>query len=899
MNFIKKTKSNGKIIVLIFLIAFLPVATFLNENCAIFKNSHSFDKKSIYPKTNEAPLYQLEWAHIDSFKGISFDLVMSPSEDIYMVYDGPSSGESTVIKYDKNGNFIWESSRDGELRSIALDSSNNVYAAGRTADYDMILTKFSSSGVFQWSRVLDKRDYDFISSITVDGLSNIYMAGMSYDSGTWVNRDIILVKYSSSGNYLWDRTLNIREEDMCKGLATDSSNNVYLCGHHRDFSTTDDIFIAKYSSSGTLQWSQNWGVWYQDDEAQDIVLDSSNNIYVTGGTYESATNDDVVLLKFNSAGNLQWSRRWGGDGIDVGFSIDLTSDGDIFIGGGTYEDSAGLYDILLAVYNSAGTMKWWGRWGGGQHDVGRGIAVTSSKNVYIGGERDNDLALLKFNPAPSITIITPLPNSLYAYTAPSYNVEIIDTDLIEKYYTVNDGSSRSFSSSTGTINQADWDACASGLISLKFYGRDVAGSVYEEVIVRKDILAPDFEILAPTLYQLYTDIAPNFELTTSETDIDTMWYTLNGEGNYPITSLTGTIDQDAWNNLNNGSVLIEFFMKDLAGNIGSKTIEVYKYYEFPIIYINNPLQNQVCGLKPPKYNISITSYWSVNEMWYSLNGGSNITIIKTEGYILQSEWDLIGNGTITITFYAKNTLENIGNSEVSISKDIYFPFIEIYEPYPNQLCGISSPEYNVSISSVTLESKWYSLNHGQNVQFFDNTGTFDQLAWNLCGNSTVIITFYANNSAGVINSHEFLVYKDIRCPNITILAPNPYMVYGIEPINYEISIDEPNLEKIWYSLNNGMNYSCSGLIGSFDEDAWNTCGNGTVTIRFYANNTLGNIGITEITIHKDIYFPFITIISPESEHLCGIKAPNYNISVSTLDIDSMWYSLNSGMNYPM
>lgn len=899
MNFIKKTKSYIEIIIFIFLIAFLPVATFLNQNFLTSKNSHYFDNRPLYPKTNEAPLYQVEWAHVDSLKGNAFDLVISPSEDIYMVYDGPSSGESTVIKYDKNGNFIWESSQDGGLNCIALDSSNNVYAAGYTADYDMILMKFSSSGVFQWSRVLDKRDYDFISSIAVDSLSNIYMAGMSYNSGTWVNRDIILVKYSSSGNYLWDRTLDIREEDMCKGLVTDSSNNVYLSGHHRDFSTTDDIFIAKYSSSGTLQWSQNWGTWYQDDEAQDIVLDSSNNIYVTGGTYESATNDDVILLKFNNAGNLQWSRRWGGDGIDIGFSIDLASDGDIFIGGGTYEGSGALYDILLAVYNSAGTMKWWGGWGGGQHDVGRGIAVTSSKNVYIGGESDNDLALLKFNPAPSITIISPIPNSLYTYTAPTYNVEIVDTDLIEKYYTVDDGPSRSFSGSVGTINQDDWDACASGLISLKFYGRDVAGSVYEEVIVRKDISAPDFEILAPTLYQLFTDIAPNYELTTSETEIDSMWYTLNGEGNFTITSLTGTIDQDAWNNLDNGSVLIEFFMKDIAGNIGSKTIEVYKYYEFPLIYINKPLQNQVYGLKAPKYNISITSYWSVNEMWYSLNGGSNITILKTEGSILQSEWDLIGNETVNITFYAKNNLENIGYSKVTIYKDIYFPFIEIYEPYPYQLCGISAPQYNVSISSVTLESKWYSLNHGQEIQFYDDTGTIDQLAWNVWGNGTVIITFYANNSAGVTNSREFLVYKDIRCPNITILAPNAYMIYGIEPIAYEISIDEPNLEKVWYSLNNGMNYSSSELNGFFDEDAWNACGNGTVTIRFYANNTLGNIGSTKVIIHKDIYFPFITIISPESGHLCGINAPNYNISVSTLDVDSMWYTLNAGINYPI
>ena len=889
MNYQSKLKQN-RIFCIIFLLCLCVIVANIN-----FQHENDIFDQLDKPNQSDSPLYHLEWSLINSSVGYCWDMAMSSSEDIYMVCDGPSSGNSAVVKYDKNANFQWETTADGDCRSIALDSSNNVYVSGYNSDWNMILTKISSSGVLQWSRILDKRDYDQIFAVAVDGSSNVYMAGMSYDYDE--NRDIILVKYSSSGTYLWDRTLDIRDEDFCRGLTTDSSNNIYLVGHHRDFSTSDDIFIAKYSSSGTFQWSTNWGVWYQDDEAQDIVLDSSNNIFVTGSTYESSTNDDVVLIKFNSAGNLQWSQRWGGTGTDVGYSIDLSSDGDVFIGGATYEQSAGLFDILLMVYNSAGSLKWCGRWGESQHDMGRGIAITPTKQVYIGGDRDDDLTLLKYELAPSVTINSPSPNSLYSFTAPSFNVDITDSNLIEKYYTVNDGAQYTFSGSTGTINQAAWNACPHGTVSLKFYGRDSSGSVYEEVVVRKDIVAPDFEISSPTTFQICTDTAPNYQLTTSDTDVDGIWYTLNGGGNIVVSSLTGVINQVAWDALDNGSVLIEFFLEDNIGNIASKSVEVYKNYEIPLISINSPLPNQFCGLKTISYSIETFTLWSIDEMWFSLNGGQNITISETDGTIDQIAWDLCGNGTVTITFYAKNSLGYVGNAEAIVRKDIYFPFIDIYAPIASQKYGISSPYYNVSITSVTLDSKWYSLNYGDDIHFLDDVSIIDKSAWDTCANGTVVITFYANNTGGITNSKEISIYKDVRRPNITIISPNSEVLYGLETIGFNIIIDEPQLDNTWYSLNGGMNYSFVGTSGVIDQGGWDSCGNGTVTISFYANNSFGNVGIAEIIVRKDVYFPFITILSPESEQLCGINAPNYNFSIFSLNVDSMWYSLNDGINY--
>lgn len=903
MIYISKKKVKKRIFLLVCLFFVLMFIVYFH-NDTLWVND--FDKELKNPKTNQAPLYQVEWSVLDSSIDTCFDLAMSPSEDLYMVCDAVYTGESTVVKFDNNGNLIWDALIEGEFRSIALDSSNNVYIAGAipheyTSGEDMILAKFSSSGVFQWSKKYSVRDYDIAYAVTVDSSNNVYIGGESYVIGDWVNKDALLVKYSSSGNCLWERFLDLRDEDYIRGLTTDSSNNVYLTGHHRLYSTPDDVFIAKYSSSGAFEWSENWGSAY-DEEAYDIALDSANNIYITGLEYDPTTQEDLLLLKFNSAGDLQWSQTWAGGSLDRGYSIDLSSDGDIFIGGVTYEQSAGLFDILLSVYNSAGTMKWWGRWGGSNHDTGRGIAVTSSKNVYIAGDYGIDafteeFCLLKYNPAPIITIHSPQPNQLFSYTAPSFYVEISDPELIEKYYTVNDGPSYTFISSIGNINQAEWDVCPHGDVSLKFYGRDVAGAVYEEVIVIKDIEAPYFEIISPTMYQVFTDVAPNYQLSTSDTDINMIWYTLNGGEDIIAMGLTGQINQNEWVVLDNGSVFIEFFLEDNAGNIASREVEVFKNYKIPLIVINKPLPNQICGLNAPGYSVSTFSLWPIDKIWYSMNDGQNITTTETEGTINQLEWDLWGNGTVTLNFYTNNSIGNIGKAEVTVRKDVYFPFIDIYSPIANHIYGISAPNYNVSIRSVILDSKWYSFNYGNNIEFIDDVGVFDQPAWDACTNGSVMITFYANNTDGVINSKEIPLFKDISCPNITIITPTTEIFYGLETINFSLSIDETQLNKTWYSLNGGDNYFFNGMSGTIDQIAWDNCGNGTVTIRFYANNTIGNIGFAEITVRKDVYYPFITIISPESGVLCGIKSPNYNISVSTLDIDSMWYNLNDRMNF--
>ncbi|MEJ2251336.1 MAG: hypothetical protein P8Y97_17005 [Candidatus Lokiarchaeota archaeon] len=825
----------------------------------------TMDKEEKF-KMSEAPLYHLEWSKINSTLGPINDIVRSNSGDIYAVCEG--------------------------------------YGKGNKKNNNMLLEKFTSEGTLLWSKARYVREYDYIRDVAVDTGDNPYIAGGSYNTDPYVekNQDIILVKYSSSGTFQWDSVLDIEEEDSCDGLVTDSSDDVYLCGYHGDFGPRPDAFIAKYNSDGNLQWRTDYGDASQENYFEDITIDSSRNIYVTGYIEDwTQTEGDMCLLKFNNAGNLQWSRIWGGDGLDCGKSITLSPDGDIFITG--YTPGSSSSDVLLAVYSPLGILKGWNQWGGNRNDRGYSIVINSLKQVYIGGYlgdnslTDDDFCILKYDLAPNITINYPTVDSLYSNLPPNYNVEITDSNLVEKYYTVNDEINYPFTESTGTINQTAWDLCSDGNVSLKFYGRDPSGAVYKEVIVRKDTLAPDFDIISPSPLNVFTDTAPNFLLNTNSTDVNKIWYTLNGGEDIVANGFTGKIDQSAWNVLDNGSIMIEYFMEDNIGNVDSKVVEVYKNYENPLIVISSPSFNQFYGLNAPEYDISVNSLWTTTEMWYSVNNGTNITITQMEGKISQNDWDLCANGTVRLNFYVKNSLGNIGNTEVVVRKDIYFPFIEINKPLIGQRYGISAPDYNVSITSTILDSKWYSLNGGINYTFSGLNGTINQTAWDTCENGTVTITFYANNSNGITSLEEISIIKDTKTPIITIITPTSDKLYGLETIDFSLSINDPELDQTWYSLNGGINYTFSKLSGTIDQAAWDSCENGSVIITFYANNTLGNLGKTELNVRKDVFYPFLTIISPVSEKLYGITGPDYDILISTLDNVSMWYTLNAGQKF--
>ena len=140
--------------------------------------------------------------------------------------------------------------------------------------------------------------------------------------------------------------------------------------------------------SGSVQ--QAWVVRYDGpqhsaDSANDLAIDASGNVYVTGGSSVSGGPPDYVTIKYNSAGEQQWIADFSGGNNTANFAnaIALDGSGNVYvtgIGWGYGNDS----DYATVKYNSSGEQQWVARYDGPGHnlDTAMAIAVDPSGNVW-------------------------------------------------------------------------------------------------------------------------------------------------------------------------------------------------------------------------------------------------------------------------------------------------------------------------------------------------------------------------------------------------------------------------------------------------------------------------------------------------------------------------------------
>jgi hypothetical protein len=219
--------------------------------------------------------------------------------------------------------------------------------------------------------------------------------------------DIFLVKYNSSGTKQWTQQLGTSERDFGYGVTVDSSDNIYVTGYTGgglDGNTNSgerDIFLVKYNSSGTKQWTQQLGT-SEFDYGYGVSLDNSSNIYVSGytmGGLDGNTNSgsvDLFLVKYNSSGVKQWTRQLGTSSEDRGLGVSVDSSDNIYLTGYTYggldgNTNSGDLDLFLVKYNSSGIKQWTQQLGTSSGDTGRGVTVDSSDNIYVSGNTGGDL----------------------------------------------------------------------------------------------------------------------------------------------------------------------------------------------------------------------------------------------------------------------------------------------------------------------------------------------------------------------------------------------------------------------------------------------------------------------------------------------------------------------------
>jgi hypothetical protein len=141
----------------------------------------------------------------------------------------------------------------------------------------------------------------------------------------------------------------------------------------------------------------------------------------------------------------------------------------------------------------------------------------------------------------------------------------------------------------------------------------------------------------------------------------------------------------------------------------------------------------------------------------------------------------------------------------------------------------------------------------------------NQINKTILGNSTIpfpvkdgihTIQLFGNSSGGFIYKSIVRYFTTYDYPKISIISPGFHEFSGITAPNFILSIIEPNIDTSWYTLDDGTtNYTFSGSTGQINQTEWEKFSNGSVTIKFYANDTYGLEGYDEVTLWKDTLSP--------------------------------------------
>jgi hypothetical protein len=267
-----------------------------------------------------------------------------------------------VAKFNSNGDTLWSQlfhdSHNHAFSSVTTDSMGNAYVSGSDSGQfgaEPFVTEFDAHGTRNWNRAFPSGTFNYASGISADRLGNVFVTSYSYDV-------VSIRKLDIDGTPIWNRTFTSsgQHNGYSVAVAADGLGNVYIAGTTAGSlggtnAGLSDAFIRKYDASGSVVWTRQFGT-SAADYCDGVSADRSGNVYIVGSTTGSlaapnAGDFDAFVAKFDSSGDLSWTKQLGTNAADYSDGISADGLGNVYMTGHTLgslgSPNFGSYDAFV------------------------------------------------------------------------------------------------------------------------------------------------------------------------------------------------------------------------------------------------------------------------------------------------------------------------------------------------------------------------------------------------------------------------------------------------------------------------------------------------------------------------------------------------------------------------
>lgn len=311
-----------------------------------------------------------------------------------------------LIKTNPSGDTIWSRTYGGEFEdggnSIQETDDGGYIIAGYTDSFgagsdDVYVIRTNSNGDTIWTKTYGGTSADKGREIQKTSDGGYIITGETQSFGSPLYSDVYIIKTDDNGNIVWEKTYGGDGRDFGCSIAISGNGSIVIAGYSNSFGSGDiDVYLLKLDEDGDTLWTKTYG--RDDADFAYSVQETYNGQYIiSGATHSSAGGDmDFYLIKTDANGDTLWTKSYGGMNSEISYSIIETSKRNYILVGNTESFGVGYSDIYLVETDRNGNLIWDETYGGDGIEIcysieevsGAGFILMGSTTSFGSGNQD-------------------------------------------------------------------------------------------------------------------------------------------------------------------------------------------------------------------------------------------------------------------------------------------------------------------------------------------------------------------------------------------------------------------------------------------------------------------------------------------------------------------------------